>query len=434
MPEPTLLPLHPVRGESRPTRLAIVLSHPTQYYSPWFRWVAAHTDITLRVFYLWNFGVSAQRDPKFTTTFQWDVDLLSGYDHEFVPNTARDPGTHHFWGLRNPKLIRQLARWSPDALLVFGYKSASHLRVIWWARRYRVPLLFRGDSHFLGRGRPAGPTAWLLRRVYAQFKAVLPVGLANADYFNCLGVQRQRQFFAPHSVDESRFDPNQPTVRAATADLRRRLGLSLDTRVVLFAGKLVREKQPAALLQAFIRLALRNTALVFVGDGPEKNVLTEAASNLPVSATGAASVHFLPFANQSEMPARYLMADVFALPSRGHYETWGLAVNEAMHMGVPALVSDVVGCQRDLVSPDVTGWVFSATDPGALDSALTTALAEVNDPGRRDGLRAAVRARIANYTYAQTTAGLLAALAAVLPLSSGRDTGIHGRPGLGQVA
>jgi glycosyltransferase involved in cell wall biosynthesis len=49
------------------------------------------------------------------------------------------------------------------------------------------------------------------------------------------------------------------------------------------------------------------------------------------------------------MPARYLLADLFVLASRGLYETWGLAVNEAMHMGVPALVSDRVGCQRDLV-------------------------------------------------------------------------------------
>jgi glycosyltransferase involved in cell wall biosynthesis len=68
------------------------------------------------------------------------------------------------------------------------------------------------------------------------------------------------------------------------------------------------------------------------------------------------------------MPARYLLADIFVLPSRGHYETWGLAVNEAMHLGVPCLVSDLVGCQRDLVTPGETGWVFSADDPEALAS------------------------------------------------------------------
>jgi glycosyltransferase involved in cell wall biosynthesis len=122
------------------------------------------------------------------------------------------------------------------------------------------------------------------------------------------------------------------------------------------------------------------------------------------------TVHFLPFANQSEMPARYLLADVFALPSRGLYETWGLAVNEAMHMGVPCLVSDRVGSQQDLVTPGKTGWVFRAEDPAdlrvQLDQALTSDL---------EGLRKNVAARIAGYTYAQTTQGLLAALAGTKP-------------------
>ena len=73
-------------------RLAVVLSHPTQYYSPWFRWLRTHTQLTFQVFYLWDFGVTAQRDPQFGATIKWDVDLLSGYDHVFVPNVANDPG------------------------------------------------------------------------------------------------------------------------------------------------------------------------------------------------------------------------------------------------------------------------------------------------------------------------------------------------------
>jgi glycosyltransferase involved in cell wall biosynthesis len=113
------------------------------------------------------------------------------------------------------------------------------------------------------------------------------------------------------------------------------------------------------------------------------------------------------------MPSRYLLADLFVLPSRGHYETWGLAVNEAMHLGVPALVSDLVGCQRDLVTDGETGWVFAAMQPSQLQEKLATALATLAEPIARDRIRAAVATRIANYTYAQTTAGLLAALGSI---------------------
>ena len=381
-------------------RLAVVLSHPTQYYSPWFRWLRAHTALEFRVFYLWQAGVSAQPDPEFLKTFQWDVDLLSGYEHEFVPNVAASPGTGRFWGLRNPTLTSRLAAWRPEAVLLFGYAYASHLRLILWARRRGVPLVFRGDSHLLGRPSPGWLRAGLLRLLYRQFAAVTWVGRANRDYFATLGVPPSRLFFAPHAVNEELFDPARPEHQAAASALRRQLGIAPTTRVVLFAGKFIPAKQPRELLEAFLALDLPGTALVMVGDGPESAALQDRARASPVG-----QVHFLPFANQSEMPARYLLADVFALPSRGLYETWGLAVNEAMHLGLPCLVSDRVGCQQDLVSDGETGWVFRADDPahlrGKLMAGLTADLA---------GYKPRVAARIAGYTYAHATSGLLAAL------------------------
>src|SRR5690606_10260331 len=79
-------------------RLAVVVSHPIQYYAPWFHWLADQ-GWTLRVFYLWDFGVAQRQDRGFGRAVVWDVDLLSGYEHEFVPNISRAPGTHHLRGL-----------------------------------------------------------------------------------------------------------------------------------------------------------------------------------------------------------------------------------------------------------------------------------------------------------------------------------------------
>lgn len=386
-------------------RLAVVLSHPTQYYSPWFRWLRANTTLNFRVFYLWNFGVSRQRDPKFETSFQWDVDLLSGYESEFVPNVAADPGTHHFRGLDNPELTARLQLFDPTAVLLFGYNWLSHVRAIFWARRRGVPLLFRGDSHLLGRGALPFRTRLVLRTLYRQFAGFLPVGAANRAYFTALGVPEKKLFITPHTVNDAFFDPSRPETRAAAGALRESLGLAPSTLVVLFAGKLVPEKQPRELLAAFLALGAPDAALVFVGDGPEKTaLLAEARAARP------GTVHFLPFANQSEMPARYLIADLFVLPSRGHYETWGLAVNEAMHMGVPALVSDRVGCQQDLVTPGETGWVFRAEDPLDLRSQLGAALATLRDSAAVPSLHQRLRARIGGYTYATAAAGLMRAL------------------------
>lgn len=379
------------------SRLAIVLSHPTQYYSPWFRWLATHTRLDFRVFYLWEFGVTTQRDPEFGTRFKWDVDLLSDYDHEFVPNVASDPGTHHFGGLHNPELGDRLRAWHPDAVLLFGYSYRSHLGLI---RHPPAPLIFRGDSHLIGHS-PSWLKRFVLRRLYARFAAVTYVGAANRDYFRAFGVPEAKLHFAPHCVDADRFIRS-PACRAAAARLREELDLG-GRKVVLFAGKLLPAKQPAALLEAFLKLAPDDYALVFVGDGPERAALETRAAQQP-----GCIVRFLSFANQSEMPSRYAMADLFVLPSRGLYETWGLAVNEAMHLGVPCLVSDRVGCQRDLVTDGETGWVFPATDPAALQAALARALEALR--GDPTELRLHIAARIGGYTYAQASSGLQAAL------------------------
>jgi glycosyltransferase involved in cell wall biosynthesis len=385
-------------------KLGVLLSHPTQYYSPWFQWIAANTSIHVRVFYLWDFGVAERRDPQFQTVFKWDINLLSGYEHEFIPNVASRPGTDQFAGLDNPLVGSRLSTWGPDALLMFGYNSQSHLRALAWARLHHVPLLFRGDSHFLGRGSPAWHRRLLLGLLYAQFAAFLPVGHANHDYFRRLGVPERKLFFAPHAVNDRLFDPSILANREHADALRRNLGIPASSLVVLFAGKLVSHKAPRALLEAFLRGKVSDAHLVFVGEGPEKEALVHAGE------AASSRVHFLAFANQTEMPARYLMADLFVLPSRSHYETWGLAVNEAMHMGVPALVSDLVGCHGDLVQPDETGWVFPAYDDNVLRSKLEHALTLLTDAKARDRFRHAVRARVAGYSYAAATAGLHRAL------------------------
>lgn len=375
-------------------RLAVVLSHPIQYYAPWFRHMAAE-GWTLRVFYLWDFGVSRRHDPGFGRELAWDVDLLSGYEHEFVPNVARDPGTAHFRGLDNPGLPRRLRDWRPDAILVFGYNYLSHLRLL---LAPPAPLVFRGDSHLLDRPRLPLLKRWLLSRIYARFSAVTYVGRSNRAYFRACGVPDDKLFFAPHCVDASRF-ARTPELLAEADSLRRSLGIG-GRRVILFAGKLIPKKQPLQLLEAFVALARPDAALVFVGDGSELPALRALAGQNP-----GATVRFLPFANQSEMPSRYLLADIFTLPSRGPGETWGLAVNEAMHLGIPCLVSDRTGCQRDLVTEGETGWVFPIGTPAGLRDALARALA--TDP---ESLRPQIAKRISGYTYARATAGLAAAV------------------------
>ena len=85
-----------------------------------------------------------------------------------------------------------------------------------------------------------------------------------------------------------------------------------------------------------------------------------------------------------------------------------------MHVGVPCLVSDRVGCQQDLVTPGETGWVFPAGNGTALAATLEEALTAMADPVRRDTLETSVRERISHYSYAAASDGVREALQRIM--------------------
>ncbi len=389
-------------------KLSVVLSHPIQYYSPWFRHISAHGGIDLTVFYLWDFGIQARYDPQFEQAIQWDIPLLDGYRSVFVPNRSRHPGTDRFNGLDNPELVASLVAARPDAILMFGYAFRSHLRVMLSPRLAKVPLLLRGDSHDLARTRGWKARARrLLRRVlFQRFSAFLAVGSANAEYFRNCGVPRSHIHLVPHCVDNDRFTQQAENAAGQAVAWREQLGIAANATVILFAGKFETKKRPLDLLRAFLEIKMVDGApevaravLLFVGAGALEPDLRRMAGDKI-----GQSVFFAPFHNQSRMPMVYATGDVLVLPSCGEGETWGLAVNEAMNMGLPCIVSSHVGCAADLISEGQTGWVFPAGDIDALAGVLRSALQAGPEALRRMG--ALARAHVQTYSYEAATIAL----------------------------
>jgi glycosyltransferase involved in cell wall biosynthesis len=311
-------------------------------------------------------------DKGFGTQVKWDIPLLEGYRYQFVRNVSKRPGPNQFGGLKTPTLTREIEAWQPDAVLVYTWSSASHLQAL---RHFkgRLPVLFRGDSTILDR------RAWwrnLLRRmflgwVYSHVDVAIAVGSNNRDYFIWCGVPAARIALAPHSVDTVRFAADSESQAPLAAMWRQELGIGPEALVVLFAGKLQPKKNPILLIEAFESVASR-AHLVFVGNG-------ELEARVKARATRVANVHFMPFQNQSAMPAVYRMGDVFVLPSQGPEETWGLALNESLASGRPVIASSMVGGARDLVRHGENGWIFESGDRAALEDVLRTAV----DRGRQ---------------------------------------------------
>jgi glycosyltransferase involved in cell wall biosynthesis len=361
--------------------------------------MAQTAHLQLRVFYLGDFGVQPRFDPGFQATIVWDIPLLEGYDYTFVPNKGRSSGSHGgFFGLWNPSIIRALAAYKPTAILLIGYNFATSVYVI--LRLTRVRLILRGDSHRLVRR--TGLREYVRRRLIAclfrRFSAFAYVGEANYEYYRYHGVPERKLHRAPHAVDNARFSSRVSGAMQEAEIWKRQLGIPPQDLVVLFAGKFGQAKRPLDLLNAFTAAQLPAASLLFVGSGPLEQDLKAAAAGDP-------KVFFAPFQNQTLMPRTYCAADVLVLPSAS--ETWGLCVNEAMCMGRPVIVSDRVGCARDLVAVGENGLIFRAGDVAALAACLREAL---SDPARLRRWGERSRSIIENYSYEQATAGLLQAL------------------------
>ncbi len=332
-------------------KLAVIITHPIQYYSPLFRLIAERNNIKVKVFYTWSQAKNKFFDKKFGKEISWDIPLLEGYDYQFVENTAKKPDVHGFFGLDNPDLIPKIEKYSPDAILVFGWNHKSHFQVMRYFKG-KIPVLFRGDSHLLDE--VPGIKTFLRRNwlkfVYKYVDYAFYVGTYNKEYFLKHGLNENQLIFAPHAIDNERFYDKEGQYQSQANEWKKELGISEDDIVYLFAGKFEPKKAPLFLLNAFLQVNDKNKKLIFVGNGVLEEEMRKIADK---------RVIFLPFQNQSKMPVVYRLADYFMLPS-AYNETWGLAVNEAMACSRAILVSDKVGCSIDLVKNNYNGYIFEA--------------------------------------------------------------------------
>ena len=383
-------------------RLAIVTSHPIQYNAPWFRLLGKSSAIHPGVFYTWEQSAAGPKyDPDFKERIEWDIPLLEGYEYCFVKNKSSDPGTHHFRGLVNPTLNAEIAAWRPDAILVYGWNFDSHLKCLRHFHR-RLPILFRGDSTLLDErpGFRRQLRRWFLKWVYGHIDYALYVGANNKKYFLKHGLREGQLVYAPHAIDNSRFEEPDVHYRELASGWRGRLGIADDDLVLLFAGKLEPKKDPFFLLEITGRISDPRLKIIIAGTGVLEARLQEAASS-------DARIHFIGFQNQQQMPVVYRLGDVYILPSRGPGETWGLGVNEAMASGCAIMMSEKAGGSTDLVEEGVNGIRFDPASPGGAEKCSRWVRQLLDDPALLAEMKKASRRRIAAFSYQQLMDALL---------------------------
>ena len=395
----------------RPRRLAILISHPVQYFSPLFRRLAEQPEIDLTVLYCSLQGAGTMNDPGFGVSFAWDIPLLEGYRYKALRNFW--PGRlKGFFSCINPGVINELRKGAYDAVIIFGWGNLTNWLAFSGASLADVPWMLYGDTNVLkesgAKGLKPAIRRIFLTSLFRRTSAFLTSGGFNRAFYASMGVPATHCFWAPMVVDNESFAKGSKLAKASRIGVRELYGISPNMTLLLFSGKLVARKRPQDILRAlrFLQAEFPLLGCLFAGEGVLRQRLQEETSRHKI-----ANAFFLGFRNQSELPRIYACADCLVLPSVA--EPRGVVVNEAMASGLPVIVSDRTGVwgPGDIVRDGENGFVYPCGDIRALAEAIRKL---VNDPDLR--LRMGKRSFeiIQGFTYEKCAGGILKALDSVV--------------------
>jgi glycogen(starch) synthase len=212
----------------------------------------------------------------------------------------------------------------------------------------------------------------------------------------------------PCGVDPAAFDIE------VNLDAFRSVFARPDERLLLYVGRLDREKGLYVLLQAFSRLAAarRDLRLVLVGEGKLRQGLQQEAAGLGLGER----ITFLGYVAPPALAAVYRMAEAVVVPSL--YEPFGLVALEAMAAGAPVIASSAGG-----LAEIVTEGVGLLVPPGNVEALAQAITRVLDDASCADRLVAAGRARVAAHYGWEGIAVRTAEVYARAGASRGGDNG-----------
>jgi len=180
-------------------------------------------------------------------------------------------------------------------------------------------------------------------------------------------------------VGAEQFHPDAQMNSAVRAEM----GINLEQTVILFLGRLNRDKGILDLAAAFADIASRRSDVVLVLVGAEEDVpFTRVQEICGVYRDRLRRVSFTP------VPERYMSAaDIFCLPS--YREGFGQVIIEAAASSVPAVATRIYGI-TDAVEDGKTGLLFLAGDVAVLTKNLLTL---IEDQALRQNMGEAARSR-----------------------------------------
>jgi glycosyltransferase involved in cell wall biosynthesis len=285
----------------------------------------------------------------------------------------------------NFNIIKALKMFNPDLIICGGYYQPAYIQALLYACKYKKRILLWTESHqqSISMANPFINTyrRWFLDRC----SGFIVPGKKAKDFLISLGRKEKDIYIAPNAVDNDFFIERTKDIRKIKEDIKRKK--RLPKNLILYVGRIIKEKGVRDLLEAYKDVANKDTGLIFVGSVRDEKRLKRKAAEENIE-----HVFFEGFKQIEDLPLYYGISDIFVFPS--YNDVWGLVINEACAAGLPIISSASTGGACELVSAE-NGAVYEKKDIEGLRNCLKRIL--LND-GVKETMGEKSRERILQYS------------------------------------
>jgi glycosyltransferase involved in cell wall biosynthesis len=316
-----------------------------------------------------------------------------GGDAHYVPDSLHDldaqieQAPFPAYRLANQRDAATLAEHSDVVIASIAGRVA--LPAAWrGARRAKTPFMLWASLWRHPLTLPHTFSLRLMKRMYRRANAIVTYGSHVSRYVGRYRKGMQGVFVAPQAVEPEVFA--RQVGEEEKAAWRAEAGLPAGAPIVLYVGRLVRDKGIETLLRAWKQVDRSDAVLCVVGDGPLARAVGDAGRGVVLAGR----------VDRDRLAVAYASAQTVVVPSiatRRFLEPWGLVCNEAMMQGTPVIASAAVGAvPGGLVAHGASGLVVRPGD----DRELAVAIAQIlGDERLHERLGRVGRAAVEPLTY-----------------------------------
>lgn len=245
----------------------------------------------------------------------------------------------------------------------------------------------------------------IVKFIYKHSDAVVAYGQHVRKYLIGLGVDEKKIFIAQNTADNEIY--NKEVFESEINKLKQSLKIE-DEKIILFVGRLSKEKGVDILLSAVenLKYKINNLKFLIIGRGAEKENLENYCNKNKLD-----NVIFLDYVPNNQLYKYYALADIVAVPSITtpvFKEPWGLIVNEAMNQGAIVIASDAVGAAAGgLINNNENGMIVPEGNPELLSDAIMKIL---RDKDLKKQLSLSAKRTIEKWTYEKMADGFIDAV------------------------